>query len=167
MKRIVAILLAIVCTLALLRQNNVGGLYEVVEVYDGDTIAVAMAGRIEKVRLIGVDTPETKDPRKPVQCYGPEASVYSHNQLDHAKVRLVSDPLSTNRDRYDRLLRYVYLQDGTFYNKQLLQTGNARAYIGFTFTKSNEFSTVEANSKQNNIGLWASCGGITAANGSV
>lgn len=133
------------------------GLYSVVEVFDGDTIAVAMAGRIEKVRLIGVDTPETKDPRKPVQCYGPEASTFSHSKLDNAKVRLVSDPLSTNRDRYDRLLRYVYLQDGTLYNKELLATGNARAYTGFAFSKSGEFTATEAASKQHATGLWSRC----------
>ncbi|NBU33268.1 hypothetical protein EBS40_01415 [bacterium] len=133
------------------------GLYDVVEVFDGDTIAVAMAGRVEKVRLIGVDTPETKDPRKPVQCYGPEASAFSHSKLDRAKVRLVSDPLSTNRDRYDRLLRYVYLQDGTLYNKQLLSTGNARTYTGFAFSKSQEFVVAETQSKQQNTGLWQRC----------
>ena len=157
MKRFAIILLCVVGVGILLRTQTNSGLYDVVEVFDGDTIAVAMAGRIEKVRLIGVDTPETKDPRKPVQCYGLEASTFSHSKLDHAKVRLVSDPLSTNRDRYDRLLRYVYLQDGTLYNKQLLSTGNARAYTGFAFTKSVEFTNAETLSKQQNSGLWASC----------
>ncbi len=150
-------MLAMVCVAVLWRAATGSGLYSVVEVYDGDTIAVTMAGRTEKVRLIGVDTPETKDPRKPVQCYGPQASTFSHGKLDKVRVRLVSDPLSTNRDRYDRLLRYVYLQDGTLFNKQLLQTGNARAYTGFAFSKSQEFTDAEQHGKQQNAGLWAQC----------
>lgn len=151
----VAVLL-IVGSFVFNKSDNVG-LYDVAEVYDGDTIAVNMAGKIEKIRLIGVDTPETKDPRKPVQCYGPEASVYSHSKLDHAKVRLLSDPLSTNRDRYDRLLRYVYLEDGTFYNQELLETGNARAYIGFPFSKYDSFVKTSAISQENMMGLWNLC----------
>ena len=133
------------------------GLYSVAEVFDGDTISVNMAGVVEKVRLIGVDTPETKDPRKLVQCYGPEASAFSHTQLEHAKVKLQTDPLSTNRDRYNRLLRYVYLQDGRSYNLLLLQNGFARAYTGFPFTKSGQY-TIAANSAASaKTGLWASC----------
>jgi len=153
---IIFISLLLICTLAYSHNNNLG-LYEIVEVFDGDTIAVNMAGKIEKVRLIGVDTPETKDPRKPVQCYGPEASLYSHAILDHAKIKLISDPLSTNRDRYDRLLRYVYLKDGTLYNQKLLESGNARAYTGFPFSKSDLFIKTAKISEQNQVGLWGSC----------
>lgn len=133
------------------------GYYKVLQVYDGDTIAVDMEGVTEEVRLIGVDTPETKDPRKPVQCYGPEASNFSHLSLDHTRVKLLADPQSTNRDRYNRLLRYVYLPDGSLYNKKLLQTGMARAYTGFLFSKSSEFVNAETLAKQNKTGLWASC----------
>jgi len=157
MKRLAIILLLVVGGYIFIRVNAAKNYYDVTEVFDGDTIAIRMAGRQEKVRLIGVDTPETKDPRKPVQCYGPEASQFSHSKLEHAKVRLASDPLSTNRDRYDRLLRYVYLQDGTFYNKELLATGNARAYTGFAFSKSQEFTQAEQTSQQQKIGLWAAC----------
>lgn len=145
-----------ICGFAFVKKDEVG-LYDVVEVYDGDTITVNMAGKIEEVRLIGVDTPETKDPRKPVQCYGPESSTYSYNKLQGAKVRLVSDPLSTNRDRYNRLLRYVYLQDGTLYNQDLLKTGNARAYTGFPFSKYDEFVKASSVSRAGAVGLWQSC----------
>lgn len=157
MKRILIIflVLSVIC-FAFYNKGNTG-LYDVVEVFDGDTIAVNMAGRIEKVRLIGIDTPETKDPRKPVQCYGPEASEYSYKKLNHAKVRLVADPLSTNRDRYDRLLRYVYLADGTFYNQDLLLTGNARSYTGFPFSKKAKFIDAEYIGKNNKAGLWSLC----------
>ncbi len=108
--------------------------YRVNEVLDGDTIIVNMEGQTDTIRLIGVDTSETKDQRKEVQCYGPEASAYTHAQLTNVRVRLVADPLGTNRDRYDRLLRYVYTQDGTLYNESLLQKGYARPYTGFLFS---------------------------------
>ena len=136
---------------------NKASFYEVVEAYDGDTIAVRMHGKTEKIRLIGVDTPETKDPRKPVQCFGPEASDYSVRTLTGKKVRLVADPLSTNRDRYDRLLRYVYLEDGSFYNQQLVHAGYAKAYTGFPFSHSSTFAAEEQHAKATATGMWASC----------
>ena len=159
-RKVVGVLLAVGLTLLVLCKPTTN-YYNIVEVFDGDTFVVQMSGKRETVRLIGVDTPETKDPRKPVQCYGPEASMYSHTKLEHAKVRLVSDPLSTNRDRYNRLLRYAYLQDGTFFNKALLQTGNARAYTGFMFSKSSDFSAAEQAAKNTMQGLWASCKDIS------
>lgn len=160
MKRGVIVAVCLIGLGLLLLLKPASGMYKVVEVFDGDTIAINMAGRTEKVRLIGVDTPETKDPRKPIQCYGPEASAYSHAQLDGATVRLVSDPLSTNRDRYDRLLRYVYLGDGTLYNQQLIASGNARAYTGFAFSKSADFTAAETQSKQQGSGLWGRCAAV-------
>ena len=136
------------------------GTYYVTEVFDGDTISVDMSGVVEKVRLIGVDAPETKDPRKPVQCYGPEASAFTHSKLDHAKVTLRADPLSTNRDRYNRLLRYVYTENGSSYNKLLLQKGFARAYTGFPFSKMSQFKETAATAEANKTGLWATCPNI-------
>ena len=150
-----AAVIAVVLIVAGARTNT--GSYGIAEVFDGDTVSVNMDGTIEKVRLIGVDTPETKDPRKPVQCYGPEASVYSHTTLTGKRVKLVADPLSTNRDRYDRLLRYVYLTDGTLYNQALLEKGYARAYLGFPFSKRNQFEQTAKTAQQSKTGLWASC----------
>src|SRR6476661_3307680 len=92
---------------------NQPGLYTVSHFVDGDTIAVNMNGKTEKVRFIGIDTPETHKPNTPVQCYGPAAAAFTKNTIGSQRVRLVSDSLSTDRDRYDRLLRYVYLADGT------------------------------------------------------
>ena len=95
------------------------GQYYVTKVADGDTIEVDMSGVTERVRMIGVDTPETHKPNTPVQCYGPQASDYTKNLLTHQSVRLEADPTNDNRDRYDRLLRYVYLND-LLVNKQLI-----------------------------------------------
>src|SRR5882724_5182239 len=84
--------------------TNQPGTYAIAHFVDGDTIAVAMNGQTEKVRLIGVDTPETHKPNTPVQCYGPAAAAYTKQLIGQNKVRLQADPLDTNRDRYNRLL---------------------------------------------------------------
>lgn len=157
MKKLLFWAIAVLIGFAAYFMFNVKTFYTIIEVYDGDTIAVDMAGTTEKVRLIGIDTPETVDPRKPVQCFGPESSTYTHILLKGKKVRLVADPLSTNRDRYDRLLRYAYLADGTFYNAHLIQEGYARAYVGFPFTKSNSFMDLQQKAAQTKKGLWSHC----------
>jgi endonuclease YncB( thermonuclease family) len=115
------------------------GLYHVVEFVDGDTVVVNMSGNNETIRFIGVDTPETHDPRKAVQCFGLAASNFTKNYIGQNNVRLASDPLSSNRDRYDRLLRYVYLPTGQLVNAEIIKQGYGFAYLGFPFTKSEEF----------------------------
>ena len=133
------------------------GLYKVTYVYDGDTIAVNMMGNSEKIRLIGVDTPETHDPDTPVQCYGIEASIYTNNNLLNKEVRLESDPTNQNRDRYDRLLRYVYLKDGQLWNKKLIEEGYGFAYLRYPFMKLTDFQDSELRAKDIKIGLWGTC----------
>lgn len=133
------------------------GLYTVSRFTDGDTISVSMNGRQEKVRFIGVDTPETHKPNAPVQCYGPAAAAYTKNTIGQHKVRLASDPESTNRDRYNRLLRYVYLDDGRFINKLLIENGYGFYYPYFPFTKSAEFAAVQKSAQDGAKGLWSNC----------
>ena len=135
------------------------GFYTVVRVNDGDTLVVDMDGHNETVRFIGVDTPETHDPDKPVQCGGPEASDYTKNKVEQSdsQVRLEADPINTNRDRYDRLLRYVYLKDGTMLNSQLIKDGKGFAYTSFPFEKSTEFSSLGEAAKSQGLGVWGSC----------
>lgn len=134
------------------------GLYDVARYDDGDTIAVNMNGAVETVRFIGVDTPETHDPRKPVQCYGQIASAYTQDQIGRfGKVRLQTDPLNTNRDRYGRLLRYVYLPDGTLMNELLIKNGYGFAYLGFPFGKASQFASYQADAQKAKVGLWSAC----------
>lgn len=133
------------------------GYYQVTEVADGDTITVDMEGKSEKIRFIGVDTPETHDPRKAVQCFGEAASNYTKNIIGGNRVRLEADPLNTNRDRYDRLLRYVYLPDGRLVNAEIVKQGYGFAYLGFPFSKSNEFKAYQQQARQENRGLWSAC----------
>jgi micrococcal nuclease len=137
--------------------KNQPGLYSVTHFVDGDTITVDMNGKPEKVRFIGVDTPETHKPNTPVQCYGPAAAAFTKNFIGSNKVRLESDPLSTNRDRYDRLLRYVYLPDGTLVNERLIQGGFGFYYPYFPFTKSAQFSAAQNTAKATNKGVWGNC----------
>jgi micrococcal nuclease len=137
------------------------GEYRVSEFYDGDTIGVDMNGRLEKIRMIGVDTPETHHPSKPVQCFGQAASDFTKRIVEQqgSAVRLTADPLSSNRDRYDRLLRYVHLRDGTLLNQRIIEEGYGFAYTQFIFSKSNAFRVSQKAARDDNRGLWATCSG--------
>jgi micrococcal nuclease len=133
------------------------GLYRVEKVVDGDTLEVRINGALDTVRLIGVDTPETHDPRKPVQCFGENATAYTKGLTEGKDVRLQSVPLDSDRDKYNRLLRYVFLPDGTFVNAVLIRDGYAFAYTVFPHSALGPFRALEAEARQNNRGLWASC----------
>lgn len=133
------------------------GLYSVNEFIDGDTIAVNMNGSTEIIRMIGVDTPETHRPNTPVQCYGPQAADFTKRLIGKSKVRLQADPLNTNRDRYNRLLRYVYLPDGTLVENRLISEGYGFAYTQFPMQKAAEFEALEDQAEQGKKGLWRAC----------
>ncbi len=140
------------------------GLYVVTRFVDGDTLAIDMNGRPETVRMIGVDTPETHKPDTPVQCYGPAAAAYTKNLIGDQRVRLEADPRNQNRDRYDRLLRYVYLPDNRLVSLELIKNGYGFAYTSFPFTKEVEFVVAETKAQQTGKGLWGNCT-VTDENG--
>ncbi len=133
------------------------GMYRVISVEDGDTITIDMNGTEERVRFIGVDTPETQDPRKPVQCFGKTASLFTKQLIGSNNVRLELDPLSSNRDRYNRLLRYIYLPDNTLVQSEIIKQGYGFAYTSFPFTKSEEFRSLQTEAREQNRGLWNEC----------
>ncbi len=145
--------------------ENQPGLYSISRFVDGDTVVVDMDGHDESIRMIGIDTPETHKPNTPVQCYGPAASAFTKNLIGTSKVRLESDPESQNRDRYNRLLRYVYLPDNRLVAQELLRGGYAFAYTQFPFTKLDQFVADEADAKSTHKGLWGNCTVIVEANG--
>lgn len=145
-------------------QDITPGMYQVAAFDDGDTIQVVMEGHNEKIRMIGVDTPETHDPRKPIQCFGKAAAVFTEKTIGLNRVRLEADPENSNRDRYDRLLRYVYLPDGTLVNKKIIEEGYGFALTAFPFTKLEEFRQAEKSAREQNKGLWASCQLDTSVN---
>jgi micrococcal nuclease len=123
----------------------------VTRVVDGDTFEIS-AG--EKVRMIGVDTPETVKPNHPVEPYGKEASSYTKQLLSGKQVLLRFD--AEPRDRYGRLLAYVYLPDGTFVNEKLVREGYARILtIPPNVAYADLFLQAEREAREQNRGLWA------------
>lgn len=130
----------------------------VIKVVDGDTIHVLLDNKDQTIRLIGVDTPETVDPRKKVQCFGKEASEFTKGKLSGKKVFLQNDVTQTNIDKYNRLLRYVVLPDGTNFNKLLIQEGYAHEYTyDVPYQYQAEFKGAQKEAQEKNLGLWSAC----------
>jgi micrococcal nuclease len=129
--------------------------YKVTRVVDGDTLEVEIDGSMQKVRLIGVDTPETSDPRKEVECFGKESSSKTRELVEGKFVRLEQDETQNDKDRYGRLLRYVYMEESVNLNLYLLQNGYAYEY---TYEKpykfQEEFKHAETNAREKELGLW-------------
>lgn len=100
-------------------------LYPVVQIVDGDTIKVEVDGVRDTVRLVGINTPESVDPRRPVECLSREATVFLQSLLMNNLVSLETDAAQSNRDRYGRLLRFVFLPDGTDAGLKMIQEGYA------------------------------------------
>lgn len=128
----------------------------VVEVVDGDTIVVALAnGATDTVRLLGVDTPETKHPTKGVECFGPEASAFTKSRLTGKVVRLESDV--ERRDVYGRRLAYVYV-DGRRFEDVLLRRGYARfLVIPPNDAHGRDLLAAELDARRQSRGLWGGC----------
>ena len=125
---------------------------------DGDTLEVLIDGSLNnvKVRLLGVDTPESVDPRKPVQCFGKEASKHTASLVDGKRVRLDADPQADEVDKYGRLLRNVILSDGTDLNAELVEDGYAHAYLSFPLDsrRKAELTRLQIEAKAALRGLW-------------
>ncbi len=133
-------------------------LYQIVYVVDGDTFNVKIGSHEIRVRMLGIDTPEAVDPRKPVQCYGNEASDQTKELLSGRQVRLKLNPDREEKDKYGRYLAYVYRDDNLFVNEFLLENGFAREYTyGKSYMLQEEFREIENKAKTENIGLWSTC----------
>jgi micrococcal nuclease len=127
---------------------------------DGDTIIVHAGGKSERVRLIGIDTPETKKEGTPVQCYGPEASAFTETLLPAGTaLHLERDVVA--RDDYNRLLAYVYREaDGMFVNLEIMRRGFARPLtIEPNTAHASEFIDAARTAESGNVGLWGQCTG--------
>ena len=135
-------------------QNN--GLHKIVRVIDGDTIVIRIDNKIETVRLIGINTPETVDPRRPVECFGIEASNKAKEILSGKNIRLEADNIVSERDKYGRLLRYIFLEDGTNFNKMMISEGYAYEYTyDLPYKYQDEFKQAEKDAREAKKGLWA------------
>ena len=127
---------------------------KVQRVTDGDTFVATVKGRRERIRIIGVDTPESVDPNRPDEPFGEEASNFAKHYLDGATVRLAGD--AEPRDRYGRMLAYVWLEDGTFWNALLAAEGYAQQLtIPPNVTYASLFRRLVRAARENNRGLWA------------
>ena len=162
-RRIVIVLLVVLAAAGgakVLRGDDDGGTGDagrVVRVVDGDTIAVLVSGRREMVRYIGVDTPETRHPTKGRQCYGPAASAFNARLVAGERVRLERDV--EERDRYGRLLAYVYrVRDSLFVNGELVRRGYAKPLtIAPDVRHADRFLALAREARQARRGLWAEC----------
>lgn len=138
--------------------------YPVVHVMDGDTFAVLINGSTTTIRVIGLDTPETVDPRKPIECFGPEASAEAHKILDGQYVRLEYDPSQGSKDVYGRMLAYVFLMDGTLYDEFMIAEGYGHEYTFKTpYEYQTGFKAAQAEAHKEQLGFWspATCNGNT------
>ncbi len=132
-------------------------LYKVVSVIDGDTIQVEFDNEIENIRLLGIDTPEVASPYTEEECFGQEAKEYLKQLLDGKEVYLIPDKQSSDQDKYDRLLRYVFLPDGLFVDAELIKNGYAYNYIYEPFEFMKYFDFLEKEAREDARGLWGEC----------
>jgi micrococcal nuclease len=151
-----ALSLLVSCSSGATTENEV--LITVLKVIDGDTVDIDIKGNTERVRLIGVNTPETKHPTKPIECYGPEASAYLTQLLPKGThVRIERDIEA--RDRYGRMLLYLYREsDNLFINLDLVSHGygTPMSIEPNTFHR-NDFVHAAALAETTNEGLWKAC----------
>lgn len=123
-----------------------------VRVVDGDTIVV---GDDERVRFVGIDTPESKHHDKPIQRGALEASDMTKSFIaESEKVCLIYDRQGDRYDTYGRTLAYIFTEEGTDINAELLLSGHARGYFGFPFSRRLEFEAYQQTAKNSSLGLW-------------
>lgn len=133
---------------------------EVVRVVDGDTVIVELDGQEERLRYIGIDAPESVQPEQPVECFGPEAADANAELVDGETVFLVQDV--TDRDRFGRLLRYVYVdgdaEDGTLVNLELVREGFAES-ISYEpdVSRQDDLDQAERDARDEGLGMWGGC----------
>ena len=150
---VILLLAAFVCGFGVPPSSNTRNLYQVERVIDGDTIKLTNG---ERVRYIGIDTPETKHPKKPVQYFGEEAYEANRKLVEGRKVRLEFDV--EKRDKYGRLLAYVYVDD-TFVNAWLVENGFAQVMTVPPNVRYKElFLKLQKDARENKKGLWGGVG---------
>lgn len=133
-----------------------GALFEVKRVVDGDTLLIQYYDKEERVRLIGINTPETVDPRKTVECFGKEAKEEMTRLAQGNKVYLEFDESQGLRDRYDRLLAYVYLESGEMLNRMMIANGFAYEYTYLKpYMYRDDFRAALSFARNQKRGLWS------------
>lgn len=147
--------------------------YTITKVFDGDTFEAEANGKKEKVRMLGIDTPEkfdsdkltrdierTKRDSETIKKLGELSSQFTRKLLEGKKVLLEPDKSQDDRDKYGRLLRYVYLEDGTFVNKKIVADGYAVVFRKFNVSKEKELIEAETDARTGKKGLWGDVEGL-------
>jgi len=131
-------------------------IYDVMSITDGDTVKLLLDGPEIPVRLIGIDTPETVHPQKPVETYGKEAAAFLTNLLKGEAVYVQYDQEGLGKDKYGRLLAYLYrVPDGLFVNLEIVRQGYGHAYTEYPFEHMELFRYYETKAREAEKGLWA------------
>ena len=140
----------------LLLSTTTPQLFSIDHVVDGDTFVVQVNHGLATVRLIGMNSPEVVDPRKPVQCFGLEASAEAHRLLDHQSVYLVADSTQDSLDKYNRVLAYATLPDNQSFAETMIKKGFAYEYtFKKAYSQQKLFRAAELDAKKNARGLWS------------
>jgi|GEM_PF-1728812 len=130
--------------------------HKVTKVVDGDTVKAMVDGKEESIRIIGMDSPESVDPRKTVQCFGVEASSKANEFLSSKWIQLESDSSQGNRDKYNRLLRYVWFDKGTDFGRRMIEEGYAHEYTYNTpYSKQTQYKSTYKIAQNSKKGLWS------------
>jgi micrococcal nuclease len=138
--------------------------FEVLRVIDGDTVVLRLSSEETKVRLIGVDTPETVHPQKPVEAYGQEASRFTKNLLLGEEVFVEYESGASRTDKYGRTLAYLYrAPDGLFVNLEIVRQGYGHAYTQYPFQYMELFREYERRAREAGKGLWESGAGTASS----
>ncbi len=169
-KNIVTILLIVVVCLVILfgawfrvKKSNIDNrfdnvIFKVIEVIDGDTMRLKSSNANIVVRALGIDTPETVHPDKPVECFGKEASAKAKELLLGREVLITFSPNRERQDKYRRYLTYIHRRDGLFFNQYMLENGYAREYtVGKQYSKQREFKFFQDLARKDSVGIWSKC----------
>ena len=131
-------------------------------VIDGDTIEVRNNNILQKVRIIGIDTPESVNPRKPIECFGKDASIYAEQLLlkPNSWIELEIDPTQDDKDRYGRLLRYITIHPQEIdFGYQMIRDGYAYAYVyKDAFMRTSQYQAAQREASEQQLGLWGVSG---------
>jgi micrococcal nuclease len=145
------------CLFRKISELEKGKYFDVVEVSDGDTIYINYFGSLERVRFLGIDTPELINKQNQVDCYAVEAKEETAKLLKGKKIKLEFDETNDDRDIYDRLLRYIYLEDDTFIDQYLVDNGFARFFEMYPSKYKETLEKGQEEAQKLNLGLWGSC----------
>jgi len=134
-----------------------GKTFKVTNIVDGDTVDIDIAdGKYEhtRIRLLGIDTPETKSPRYPEMYYGPQASEFVKELVLDKQITVIIDTVAEKRDRYGRLLAYLKLEDGRCVNEEIVKYGFGYADLRFAHSDFDKYEQLQNEAIMAKIGLW-------------